>query len=90
VLTRRTKAVIVVDLYGNMPGFDPILKLCRERNIAVIKDAAEAAGATYKRRPAGSFGTFSAFSFHGSKTLATGEGGARSAKNIACPRGLRP
>jgi perosamine synthetase len=75
VLTPRTKAVIVVDLYGNMPDFDPILQLCRDRNIAVIEDAAEAAGATYKRRPAGSFGTFSAFSFHGSKTLTTGEGG---------------
>jgi perosamine synthetase len=75
VLTPRTKAVIVVDLYGNMPDLDPILELCRERNVAVIEDAAEAVGATYKRRPAGSFGTFSAFSFHGSKTLTTGEGG---------------
>ena len=42
VLTPRTKAVIVVDLYGNMPDFDPILELCRERNVAVIEDAAEA------------------------------------------------
>jgi perosamine synthetase len=75
VLTPRTKAVIVVDLYGNMPDLDPILDLCRTRNIAVIEDAAEAAGATYKGRPAGSFGAFSAFSFHGSKTLTTGEGG---------------
>jgi perosamine synthetase len=75
VLTARTKAVIVVDLYGNMPDLDPILELCRERNVAVIEDAAEAVGATYKRRPAGSFGSFSAFSFHGSKTLTTGEGG---------------
>jgi perosamine synthetase len=75
VLTPRTRAVIVVDLYGNMPDLDPILELCRERNVAVIEDAAEAAGATYKSRPAGSFGTFSAFSFHGSKTLTTGEGG---------------
>jgi perosamine synthetase len=75
VLTPRTKAVIVVDLYGNMPDLDPILELCRERDLAVIEDAAEAVGATYKRRPAGSFGTFSAFSFHGSKTLTTGEGG---------------
>src|SRR6516165_122649 len=51
VLTPRTKAVIVVDLYGNVPDLDPILDLCRERNVAVIEDAAEAAGATYKRRP---------------------------------------
>ena len=75
VLTARTKAVIAVDLYGNMPDFDPILKLCRERNVAVIEDAAEAVGATYRGRPAGSFGKFGAFSFHGSKTLTTGEGG---------------
>jgi perosamine synthetase len=67
--------VIVVDLYGNMPDLDPILELCNGRNIAVIEDAAEAVGATYKRRPAGPFGMFSAFSFHGSKTLTTGEGG---------------
>ena len=75
VLTPRTKAVIAVDLYGNMPDFEPIVALCRERNIALIEDAAEAAGATYRGRPAGSFGAFSAFSFHGSKTLTTGEGG---------------
>ena len=75
VLTPRTKAVIVVDLYGNMPDLDPILQLCRDRNIVVIEDAAEAAGAIYRGRPAGSFGAFSAFSFHGSKTLTTGEGG---------------
>src|SRR5262249_28581670 len=75
VLSPRTKAVIVVDLYGNIPDFDPILQLCRQHNVAVIEDAAEAAGATYKSRPAGSFGTLSAFSFHGSKTLTTGEGG---------------
>ena len=43
VLTPRTRAVIVVDLYGNMPDLDPILELCRERNVAVIEDAAEAA-----------------------------------------------
>jgi perosamine synthetase len=75
VLTPRTKAVIVVDLYGNMPDLNPILELCSERGVTVIEDAAEAAGASYKRRPAGSFGAFSAFSFHGSKTLTTGEGG---------------
>jgi perosamine synthetase len=75
VLTPRTRAVVAVDLYGNMPDFDPILELCRDRAVAVIEDAAEAAGATYKGRPAGSFGSFSAFSFHGSKTLTTGEGG---------------
>jgi perosamine synthetase len=75
VLTPRTKAVIVVDLYGNMPDLDPIIEFCGYHNLAVIEDAAEAVGATYKGNPAGSFGTFSVFSFHGSKTLTTGEGG---------------
>jgi perosamine synthetase len=75
VRTPRTKAVITVDLYGNMPDYAPIETLCREHNIALIEDAAEAAGATYRGRPAGAFGAFSAFSFHGSKTLTTGEGG---------------
>ncbi len=75
VLTPRTKAVILVDLYGNMPDMDTILHVAGRHGIAVIEDAAEAIGSTYKGRLAGSFGTFSAFSFHGSKTLTTGEGG---------------
>lgn len=75
VITPKTKAVITVDLYGNMPDYDPIIALCKAHNIALIEDAAEAVGATYKGRLAGTFGAFSAFSFHGSKTLTTGEGG---------------
>ena len=74
-LTPRTKAVIVVDLYGNMPDMDAIQRLADRHRVAVIEDAAEAIGSTYKGRPAGSFGVASAFSFHGSKTLTTGEGG---------------
>lgn len=74
-ITDRTKAVIVVDLYGQMPDFDPIIELCRQRNVAVIEDSAEAVGATYKGKSAGSFGLVSCFSFHGSKTITTGEGG---------------
>ena len=69
--TPRTKAVIVVDLYGNMPDMDPILAL----GLPVIEDAASAIGAVYDGRMAGSFGDISVFSFHGSKTLTTGEGG---------------
>lgn len=74
-ITPRTKAIIVVDLYGNMPDMDAILDIAARYGIPVIEDAAEAAGAVYKGRPAGSFGTTSVFSFHGSKTLTTGEGG---------------
>lgn len=73
--TERTKAVIVVDLYGSMPDMDALLPAARERNVDVIEDAAEAIGSEYRGRKAGSFGVSSVFSFHGSKTLATGEGG---------------
>lgn len=75
VVTSRTKAVIVVDLYGNMPDLTPLIGFAAERGIAVIEDAAEAIGSEYDGRKAGSFGDASVFSFHGSKTLTTGEGG---------------
>ncbi len=74
-ITTKTKAVIVVDLYGNMPDMDAILDIACRHGIAVIEDAAEAIGSEYKSRKAGSFGEVSTFSFHGSKTLTTGEGG---------------
>lgn len=74
-ITPKTKAVVVVDLYGNMPDFDAILQIAQHHGIAVIEDAAQAIGAEYKGRKAGSFGFASAFSFHGTKTITTGEGG---------------
>ncbi|MBL9171089.1 MAG: DegT/DnrJ/EryC1/StrS family aminotransferase [Verrucomicrobiales bacterium] len=74
-ITPRTKAVIPVDLYGNMADWDGILDVAKRHRIAVIEDAAEAAGAEYHGRKAGSFGDAGVFSFHGSKTLTTGEGG---------------
>ena len=74
-ITPRTKAVIPVDLYGGMPDMDRLLRLAATRGIAVIEDAAEAIGSSWRGRPAGSFGLASVFSFHGSKTLTTGEGG---------------
>jgi len=74
-ITSRTKAVIPVDLYGGMPNWDSILEIARTHNIAVIEDAAEAFGSEYKGKKAGSFGKTGTFSFHGSKTMTTGEGG---------------
>jgi perosamine synthetase len=71
----RTKAAIVVDLYGSMPDWDRLVEIAGRKGIALIEDAAEAVGSTWRGRPAGAFGTLSAFSFHGSKTLTTGEGG---------------
>ncbi len=74
-ITERTKAVIAVDLYGGMPDMDHLLEVADERGIPVIEDAAEAIGSEYHGRRAGAFGAASVFSFHGSKTLTTGEGG---------------
>jgi perosamine synthetase len=74
-ITPRTKAVITVDLYGNMADYDRILPMAQKHGIKVIEDAAEAAGACYHGGRAGSFGDVGVFSFHGSKTLTTGEGG---------------
>jgi perosamine synthetase len=74
-VTPRTKAVIPVDLYGGMPDWDAIRRVARAHGIAVIEDAAEAVGSEYKGRKAGSLGDTGVFSFHGSKTLTTGEGG---------------
>lgn len=76
VLTKRTKAVIVVHLAGWPCDMDPILKLCRLRKIAVIEDCAQAHGAKYKGRHVGTMGDFGSFSFCQDKIFTTGgEGG---------------
>lgn len=74
-ITPRTKAMIPVDLYGNMPDMDGLREVARRHNLVIIEDAAEAIGSEYKGGKAGSFGDTGTFSFHGSKTLTTGEGG---------------
>ena len=74
-ITSKTKAVIVVDLYGNMPDMDGIKSVCDKHGIYLIEDAAEALGSKYKNIRAGKFGIGSVFSFHRTKTLTTGEGG---------------
>ena len=74
-ITPQTKAVIVVDLFGNMPDWDGIRALCDDYGILLIEDAAEAIGSMYKGARAGKFGIASTFSFHRTKTITTGEGG---------------
>ena len=75
-ITSRTKAILAVHLYGNLCDMDQLLAIGKEHGIPVIEDAAEAVGSVYHGRRAGSMGTFGAFSFHGTKTVTTGEGGA--------------
>lgn len=72
LITPRTKALIAVDVLGHLCDFDALQAL----GVPLIEDAAEAHGAQYAGQPAGSFGTISTFSFHGNKTITTGEGGS--------------
>ena len=74
-ITPRTKAILAVHLYGNLCAMDRLLAIGRERGIPVVEDAAEAIGSVWHGKRAGSMGVFGAFSFHGTKTLTTGEGG---------------
>lgn len=74
-ITPKTKAIIAVGLFGNMPDMDTITAIAEKYNLYLIEDSAEALGSTYRSRKAGSFGVGSVFSFHRTKTLCTGEGG---------------
>lgn len=89
---RLPKALIVVDLYGQCADYDRIVDACARYDVPVIQDAAEALGATYKGRPAGTQGAMAAFSFNGNKIVSTSGGGMltsnrsewiRAARNLA-------
>lgn len=72
---RTPKAVIAVDLYGQCADYDAILELCDRYGVALVEDAAEALGASYRDRPAGGFGRLGIFSFNGNKIITTSSGG---------------
>jgi len=69
------KAVVVVDVYGQCADYDRLLPVLRRFGVALVEDAAEALGATYRGSPAGSFGSFAALSFNGNKIVTTSGGG---------------
>ena len=71
----KTRAIMAVHIYGLPVDMEPVLSLARKHNLAVIEDAAEAIGQTYKGSPCGSFGDISIFSFYPNKHITTGEGG---------------
>ncbi|SQB98096.1 putative DegT/DnrJ/EryC1/StrS aminotransferase [Helicobacter fennelliae] len=75
-ITSKTKAILCVHLYGNVCNMEALFDISKQYNIPLIEDAAEALGSTYKHHKCGSMGVFGTFSFHGTKTLTTGEGGA--------------
>lgn len=74
-ITPKTKAIIVTHLYGNLCEMERLLAIGKNYGLPIIEDAAEAIGSIYFGKRAGSMGKFGTFSFHGSKTLTTGEGG---------------
>ena len=74
-ITSKTKAIIATHLYGNLCDMQRLQQIADQHDIALIEDAAEAIGSVYQGRSAGSMGRFGVFSFHGTKTLTTGEGG---------------
>lgn len=74
-ITTKTKAIMVVHIYGLPSDMDPILKLADKYGLKIIEDAAEMHGQTYNGKPCGSFGAISIFSFYPNKHITTGEGG---------------
>jgi len=89
-VTARTRAIIPVHLYGQCADMDPLLDLASRTGIAVIEDAAQAIGATYKGRPAGAMGTAGCFSFFPSKNLgAFGDAGLLTTNDDALAREAR-
>jgi len=74
-ITSKTKAILVVHIYGLPVDLDPIMNLCEKYNLLLIEDAAEMHGQTYNGRMCGSFGDISIFSFYPNKHITTGEGG---------------
>jgi perosamine synthetase len=74
-ITPRTKAILAVHLYGNLCDMDALQAIADKHGLHLIEDAAEAIGSVWHGKRAGSMGAFGAFSFHGTKTITTGEGG---------------
>ncbi|PIS02447.1 MAG: perosamine synthetase [Chlamydiae bacterium CG10_big_fil_rev_8_21_14_0_10_42_34] len=80
-ISPRTKAIMVVHLYGHPCDMTPIAQICKKYNLFLIEDCAEAFGTQYEGKHVGSFGDIGTYSFYGNKTITTGEGGMVVSKN---------
>ena len=81
LITEKTKAIIVVHLYGNSANMDRLMEIKKKYNLYLIEDTAESLGTEYKGKKLGSFGDAGCFSFYGNKTMTTGEGGFCTTNN---------
>jgi perosamine synthetase len=91
-ITKKTKAIIPVDLYGMPADVQPIRKIADEHGLKIVEDAAQAHGALYKGKPPGAYADAACWSFYGSKNMTTGEGGmltTNDAKIAEAPRYIR-
>ena len=91
-ITERTRAILVVHIYGHPADMDPVMELAKRFELTVIEDAAEVHGAEYKGRKCGGIGEISTFSFYANKLVTTGEGGmvlVRSPEMAERARSLR-
>ena len=90
VISRRTRAILPVHLYGQPADMDPIVETARRHDLLVIEDAAQAHGAKYRNKPVGSLGDLACFSFYPGQNLGTyGEGGAVVTNNPVFARKIR-
>jgi len=80
-ISEKTKAILVVHIYGHPVDMDPILSIAKRHGLYVVEDCAEAHGALYKGRKAGSLGDVGCFSFYANKIVTTGEGGMLTTNN---------
>lgn len=80
-ITDRTKAIIVVHLFGHPVDMDPVMEIAKKYNLSVIEDCAEAHGALYKGKKVGGIGDIGCFSFYANKIITTGEGGMITTNN---------
>ncbi len=75
LINKKTKAILVVNLFGGSANYDKILKIAKKHNLKIIEDNAQSAGATYKNKFAGTIGDIGVFSFNVHKVIQSGEGG---------------